>query len=164
MKRSSCRGFTLIELMLVVSIIGILAAIALPAYQDYVVRARIAEAFVLAAPVQKAIGDYRDRWGVFPASNAEAGLPAAESYVGNHVKSIQVEQGAIAITLNLPRSEIDGQQLHLIPAVNSAAPTTAPFVWICERTKPPAGMKTVVEVPAERLTLPPKFIPSSCRA
>jgi type IV pilus assembly protein PilA len=166
MNTHSCHGFTLIELMAVVGIIGVLAAIALPAYQDYTVRSKIAEAFVLAAPVQKTVQDYYDRWGVFPADNAEAGLYAAEYYAGQVVRSIGVEKGVISISLvfwSRCRDNCgDGQTLHLTPAVNSVSPT-APFAWVCEGTAPPSGMTPITEVPEERFTLLPKYLPSICR-
>ena len=61
------RGFTVIELMLVIGVIGVLAAIAIPQYQSYVVRAKVAEGFELAAPVMRGIAAYYDRWGALPA-------------------------------------------------------------------------------------------------
>jgi len=159
-KNHPCRGFTFIELMLVVCVIAILAAIAVPAYHDYASRSRVAEAFGLAEPVQKAVRDYYDRWGVFPDNNAEAGLQAAERYVGNYIKSIAVEQGVISIALS--GADLDGKELHLIPAVNSDAPT-APFSWLCERRSAPEGMKPIAEIPEERLTLLPGHLPGPCR-
>jgi type IV pilus assembly protein PilA len=163
MNKHSCRGFTLLELMNVVGIIGVLAAIAAPAYSDYTTRSKIAEAFRLAEPIQKTVQDYRDRWGVFPADNAEAGLYAAEHYLGHYTKSIRVEQGVVLITLSdSVAKEVNGQTLHLIPAVNSASPT-APFVWTCEGMPPPVGMKPIVGISEELLTLQPRYLPATCR-
>jgi type IV pilus assembly protein PilA len=162
MRKKRQSGFTLVELMLVVGVIGILAAVAFPAYQDYTIRSRIAEAFGLAGPVQKAVRDYYDRWGVFPEGNAQAGLQAPERYVGNYIRSIRVERGAIAITLGNVGKDFDGRELHLLPAVNSAAPT-APFAWVCEKGPAPEGMTPIVEIPAERLTLLPRYVPAPCR-
>jgi prepilin-type N-terminal cleavage/methylation domain-containing protein len=163
MNKLPSRGFTLIELVTVVSMIGILAAVALPAYQDFTIRSRIAEAFVLAEPIQKTVRDYYDRWGVFPADNAEAGLYVAEYYIGQTVKSIRVEQGVISITLDEKICCENNHTLHLLPAINSASPT-APFAWVCEGTSPPAGMKTIAKIPEEHLTLPGKYLPAPCRS
>jgi type IV pilus assembly protein PilA len=162
MNQHPCRGFTIIELMVVVAVVGILAVVALPNFQDYTARARVAEAFGLAQPIQKTVRDYHDRWGAFPASNAAAGLHAAETYAGQYIKSIRVEQGVISITLNPIDKLVGGQELHLTPAVNEAS-ATAPFAWVCEGRAPPAGMKTIAEIPPARLTLLDKYLPAGCR-
>ncbi|MCL2297694.1 MAG: hypothetical protein FWC38_06665 [Proteobacteria bacterium] len=107
--------------------------------------------------------DYYDRWGVFPADNAEAGLHAAEHYIGSNTKSILVERGVILITLNDRFPQLNGQKLHLIPAINSASPT-APFAWVCEGATPPVGTTFAVEIPEERLTLPSRSLPAPCRS
>jgi len=95
------QGFTLIELMIVVAIIGILAAVALPAYQDYTVRAHVSEGLNLAAAAKNAVADAYATNGNFPTTNASAGLPAATSIKGNAVDSVTVgAKGAIAIAYN----------------------------------------------------------------
>src|SRR5713226_769858 len=83
-------GFTLVELMIVVAIIGVLAAVALPAYQDYVIRGRVAEGLALTATAKQAVKEYYDRWGVLPADNARAGLPPAADLRGRYVQSVSV--------------------------------------------------------------------------
>ena len=84
------QGFTLIELMIVVAIIGILAAIAIPAYQDYTTRARVSEGLSLASSAKTAVAETFQDTGTIPTSNASAGLPAAASISGNSVTSITV--------------------------------------------------------------------------
>ena len=118
--RDAQQGFTLIELMLVVSIIGILAAVALPAYQSYTMRAKLAEALTLAEPAKKAVSDYYDRWGVFPINNRQAALPDPNSFVGNYVQNITIAHGVIRLTLKKSKQlrGLEGKTLSLRPAFN----------------------------------------------
>jgi type IV pilus assembly protein PilA len=87
------KGFTLIELMIVVAIIGILAAVAIPQYQNYVARAQVAEGLALASGAKTAIAEYRSTTGEWPADNAAAGLAAdPEDISGKYVKSLTVRR------------------------------------------------------------------------
>jgi type IV pilus assembly protein PilA len=101
MRKIKQAGFTLIELMIVVSIIGILASIAIPAYQDYMTRARVAEIFAMSTPIKKAIANYYDYYGVMPKNNQTLYLATPELLQGKRVKSIAIENGAIQITIDL---------------------------------------------------------------
>jgi len=93
------QGFTLIELMIVVAIIGILAAIAIPAYQDYTVRAQVSEGLTLAGGAKAAVSEYRMDSGDWPTSNAMAGLSASGSITGKYVASVNVAgNGVITVT------------------------------------------------------------------
>ena len=93
------RGFTIIELMIAIAIIGVLAAIAIPAYQDYIKRARVSEGLVLAAQAKLAVTEYYMSNNNFPTSNAMCGLNPATSINGNSVKSVSVgANGVITIT------------------------------------------------------------------
>ena len=87
------QGFTLIELMIVVAIIGILAAVALPAYQDYTKRAHVSEGITLAASAKAAVTEYYVSQAAWPTGNSQAGLPDAAAITGNAVKSVTVGNG-----------------------------------------------------------------------
>lgn len=130
---SRAQGFTLIELMIVVAIIGILAAVALPAYSDYTGRAKRAERFELVQPARQALAAFYERWGRFPKSNAEAGLPAPEAFRGLLIKSIEVREGVILLTLNNKDSDSDASTDVCIsayrPAVQTQYPTGA-LLWV----------------------------------
>src|SRR5262249_11819290 len=93
----NARGFTLIELMIVVAIIGILAAIAIPSYQDYTIRAQVVEAFSLASELKGSIQDYRKERGRMPRNNADAGVPEPQFLIGNYIRRIDVVDGAMHI-------------------------------------------------------------------
>lgn len=141
------QGFTLIELMIVVAIIGILAAVAIPAYQDYTVRAKVTEGLSLASSAKTGVSEYWASEGQLPSANASVGLPAASSINGNAVRSVSVGgSGVITITMaatGLP-TNVQGDTIALTP--NTAA---GRIQWQCG-----AGASSGIEV---------KYLPSECR-
>lgn len=98
--RKNQQGFTLIELMIVVAIIGILAAIAIPAYQDYTIRAQVSEGMSLASGVRTAVSEYYQATGNWPANNGEAGVSQAASITGNYVSQVAVNGSTITATFS----------------------------------------------------------------
>jgi type IV pilus assembly protein PilA len=153
-------GFTLIELMIVVSIISILASIAIPSYQNYTVRAQIAEAMMLAADLEKNIKEVYQAKGAFPANNREAGLPDAKYLIGNYVQRIDVENGALHIKFgNKAYKQIADKILSLRPLVVPKSPAS-PISWNCGGSAPPDGMKAMGE---NRTSIAREFLPYACR-
>ncbi len=116
-------GFTLIELMIVIAILGILLAIAIPAYGDYQIRARVAEGLSLATSTKVSVADYVLAKGRFPLDNAQAGLP--ETISGNTVVNVRVVGGNVHITYFEP-DPIAGRSLVL-----SAYTTAGALRWTC---------------------------------
>jgi len=140
------KGFTLIELMIVVAIIAILAAIAIPAYQDYLVRSQVSEGAVLSDGAKTAVAEFYSNKGYFPGSNASAGLAPAASIKGKYVTQVDAgtTAGIIQATYgNQANSAISGQVLQF-----SAIAQGGSIEWTC---KPAAT------------TFKSKYLPTSCR-
>ncbi len=139
------QGFTLIELMIVVAIIGILAAIAIPAYQDYTIRAQVSEGLSLSSGGKAAVAEYYQDSGVFPANNLQAGLEAPANISGKYVTLVTVgaSNGVITVTYgNDANTNIAGDTLTL-----SATDNTGSIEWAC----------------ANGAGLLPKWLPAACR-
>ncbi|HGI8347798.1 TPA: pilin [Neisseria meningitidis] len=89
------KGFTLIELMIVIAIVGILAAVALPAYQDYTARAQVSEAILLAEGQKSAVTEYYLNHGIWPGDNSSAGVASSSKIKGKYVKEVTVANGVV---------------------------------------------------------------------
>ncbi|HEZ6918027.1 TPA: pilin [Neisseria meningitidis] len=110
------KGFTLIELMIVIAIVGILAAVALPAYQDYTARAQVSEAILLAEGQKSAVTEYYLNHGEWPGDNSSAGVASTPSDIkGKYVKSVEVKNGVVTATMlsSNVNNEIKGKKLSL---------------------------------------------------
>jgi type IV pilus assembly protein PilA len=142
-------GFTLIELMIVVAIIAILAAIAISSYQNYVIRSQVAEGSVIADGVKSAVWDYISNRGRVPKDNASAGLPSPASLGGKFIKSMAVSNGLIIATFSnvapqRANKSIDNKTLIFSPMASS---NQGSIRWICQ----PRG------------TVPYRYLPTICR-
>ena len=125
--RKRNKGFTLIELMIVVAIIGVLAAIAIPAYQDYTIRSQVSEGLSLASGAKSALWDFISDKGRLPPSNASAGLLAPTSISGNYVTAVDVAGGIVEVTYgNRANVQINGQTLEMSVLAGNGA-----IKWNC---------------------------------
>ncbi len=116
------QGFTLIELMIVVAIIGILAAIAIPAYQDYTIRAQVSEGLNLAGGSKVAVTEYYQDTGGWPADNATAGVEVAANINGKYTTQVVIEDNTITVTYGASaNSNILNQTLTLTATNNTGA-------------------------------------------
>ncbi|HGG7809440.1 TPA: pilin [Neisseria meningitidis] len=110
------KGFTLIELMIVIAIVGILAAVALPAYQDYTARAQVSEAILLAEGQKSAVTEYYLNHGEWPGNNTSAGVASSASDIkGKYVQSVTVANGVVTAQMKSSgvNKEIQGKKLSL---------------------------------------------------
>lgn len=139
------KGFTLIELMIVVAIIAILAAIAIPAYQDYLVRSQVSEGSVLADGSKTAMAEFYSNTGHFPQTNASAGLATAASIKGQYVSAVNVgtTQGKITVSYAGPKAN---SAISSSTLIFSAVTNAGSIEWHCK-----GG------------TILPKYLPTSCR-
>jgi len=121
------QGFTLIELMIVVAIIGILAAIAIPAYQDYTIRAQVSEGLNLGGGAKTAVSEYFQDRGAWPTDNNEAGLSVAGDIEGKYVTGVAVAANVVTVSYgNDAHAQITGDDLLL-----TATDNTGSIGWAC---------------------------------
>ncbi|HEZ7018554.1 TPA: pilin [Neisseria meningitidis] len=159
------KGFTLIELMIVIAIVGILAAVALPAYQDYTARAQVSEAILLAEGQKSAVTEYYLNHGEWPKNNTSAGVASSATDIkGKYVKSVEVKNGvvtAIMASSNV-NNEIQGKKLSLWAKRQDGS-----VKWFCgqpvqrDDANAKAGTDEVTADSGNKIDT--KHLPSTCR-
>ncbi|HFB3739379.1 TPA: pilin [Neisseria gonorrhoeae] len=159
------KGFTLIELMIVIAIVGILAAVALPAYQDYTARAQVSEAILLAEGQKSAVTEYYLNNGKWPENNDEAGVASSSSIKGKYVKQVEVKNGVVTATMNSSNvnKEIQGKKLSLWAKRENGS-----VKWFCgrpvQRNANDGTDDTVAADTADTAgKIETKHLPSTCR-
>jgi len=154
-------GFSLMEMMVVIAIIGILALMAAPNFQDTIVRNEIKEALPLADIAKQPVAFTWATTQTFPKDNSEVLLPVPEKIVSNLIKSVAIKDGAINITFgNRANGIINGKMLTLRPAVVEDTPVV-PVAWVCGSAEAPEKM---VAKGKNETNIPDAFLPFNCRA
>ena len=159
------KGFTLIELMIVVAIIGILAAIAIPAYQDYTIRAQVTEGMNLAAAAKAAVAETFLNRGTAPANRTVAGMSQnATDTVGKYVTGVEVANGIITITYgNESNAAINTATLRLVPYISNDNSVS----WRCGGANAPTATTMTGTTFVDGGTLSGatmvKYLPAACR-
>ncbi|HGX9769861.1 TPA: pilin [Neisseria meningitidis] len=157
------KGFTLIELMIVIAIVGILAAVALPAYQDYTARAQVSEAILLAEGQKSAVTEYYLNHGKWPKNNTSAGVATSTDIKGKYVKEVEVKNGVVTATMlsSGVNKEIQGKKLSLWAKRQDGS-----VKWFCGQpvTRADNAKDDVkADTAAANKKIDTKHLPSTCR-
>ncbi|HFC8070852.1 TPA: pilin [Neisseria meningitidis] len=158
------KGFTLIELMIVIAIVGILAAVALPAYQDYTARAQVSEAILLAEGQKSAVTEYYLNHGIWPANNSSAGVASSSEIKGKYVQKVEVAKGVITAQMasSNVNNEIKGRKLSLWAKRQNGS-----VKWFCGQPVTRADTATnndaVTAATDTNGKIDTKHLPSTCR-
>ncbi|HEZ5845663.1 TPA: pilin [Neisseria meningitidis] len=157
------KGFTLIELMIVIAIVGILAAVALPAYQDYTARAQVSEAILLAEGQKSAVTEYYLNHGEWPGNNTSAGVATSTDIKGKYVQSVEVKNGVVTATMasSNVNNEIKGKKLSLWAKRQNGS-----VKWFCGQpvTRNATNADDVTaDAAANGKKIDTKHLPSTCR-
>jgi type IV pilus assembly protein PilA len=159
------QGFTLIELMIVIAIIGILAAIAIPAYQNYSIRAQVTEGLSLASGWKTAISEYYAQNGSFPTSSSSTGgagvLAVQGASVGKYVSAVSVTTGGqIQIKYGGPQANAKITTASIL-SISPGVDANMDVIWICGLVATPTG---VTGVQATATNIPAAYLPASCHS
>ncbi|WP_461213042.1 pilin [Neisseria gonorrhoeae] len=157
------KGFTLIELMIVIAIVGILAAVALPAYQDYTARAQVSEAILLAEGQKSAVTEYYLNNGEWPENNDKAGVASSASDIkGKYVQSVTVANGVVTAEMKPSgvNKEIKGKRLSLWAKRQAGS-----VKWFCGQPVKRTGDNDDVnaDTAGKDKEIETKHLPSTCR-
>ncbi|ENW1526104.1 pilin [Neisseria gonorrhoeae] len=156
------KGFTLIELMIVIAIVGILAAVALPAYQDYTARAQVSEAILLAEGQKSAVTEYYLNHGIWPENNDKAGVASPSDIKGKYVESVTVAKGVVTAKMlsSGVNNEIKGKKLSLWAKRQAGS-----VKWFCGRpvTRTDKAKDDAVTDANDANKIETKHLPSTCR-
>ncbi|ENX1555914.1 pilin [Neisseria gonorrhoeae] len=157
------KGFTLIELMIVIAIVGILAAVALPAYQDYTARAQVSEAILLAEGQKSAVTEYYLNHGKWPENNGDAGVASASKIIGKYVQKVEVKNGVVTAQMasSNVNKEIQGKKLSLWARRENGS-----VKWFCGQPvtrNDAADNDDVAKDDAAGNAIETKHLPSTCR-
>ena len=160
MKRQQT-GFTLIDLMITVSVIGILAAVAIPNYSIYIYRAKISEGINTAPYFGKLIAEFYAHNGYFPRDNASLGLPDPQALSSHYLQQIEIENGAIHLSYKTDEinSKLTQAILSFRPAIVANAANSV-IVWQCAYNTPPTGLTAYGQ---NKTSLPAEYLPLVCQ-
>jgi type IV pilus assembly protein PilA len=162
MMKTVQKGFTLIELMIVVAIIGILAAIAIPAYQDYTIRAQVTEGLNLAADLKAAVAENFAATGAWPADNAAVGITAVKS--GKYVGGVTIATGTINISYTGSQANANLSATPIL-SIRPMVSANGDVIWVCGRAAVPTGAiePTSGAAAADTTSVVAKYLPKTCR-
>jgi type IV pilus assembly protein PilA len=163
MIKSIQKGFTLIELMIVVAIIGILAAIAIPAYQDYTIRAQVTEGLNLMSDMKAGVAEWYAQEGSWPTTLDQIGITGgATATGGKYVQQIDIDAGTLTAQFGKQANgNINGDALSLKPMVSP----NNDVIWVCGLRAPPSGASEATTPSGDdATTLLAKYLPANCRS